>query len=344
MASADLNAEFNNILNNALSLISPLTGDLAAGGNKITGLSLGTVTSPALQFTGDTNTGIYSSTADTVDIATGGVRAISTGATTLINAAPEDSRTNTVDAALELRSTTSGTPAAGIGTGVLFSAESDDENPSSFGQLEFAASDVTAGSEDTYLQVLLRVAGAALTSCYRFVATGAFNAIFTHANTAARTYTLPDASLTVVGVDTTQTLTAKTLTSPTIATPSINTITMTGAAPDTPTANVVYKESFVKAWVQFTSAVPPVIVGDFNVSGVTRASAGNYTVTFATVMADTNYCVVVCGNPTKAGAHNLSYGPGTLAVDTVQILVESDDDGAEDPTSGNVHVIVFGNM
>lgn len=38
MTSSDLNAEFNNIINNALSLISPLTGALAAGGNDITGL------------------------------------------------------------------------------------------------------------------------------------------------------------------------------------------------------------------------------------------------------------------------------------------------------------------
>jgi hypothetical protein len=35
---ADQNAEFDNILNNALSLISPLTGNLAAGDNDLTGL------------------------------------------------------------------------------------------------------------------------------------------------------------------------------------------------------------------------------------------------------------------------------------------------------------------
>jgi len=38
LTSTDLNAEFNNLINNALSLISPLTGNLAAGGNDITGL------------------------------------------------------------------------------------------------------------------------------------------------------------------------------------------------------------------------------------------------------------------------------------------------------------------
>jgi hypothetical protein len=38
LTHTDLNAEFDNILNNALSLISPLTGELAAGGNDVTGL------------------------------------------------------------------------------------------------------------------------------------------------------------------------------------------------------------------------------------------------------------------------------------------------------------------
>lgn len=112
--------------------------------------------------------------------------------------ADSDARTATVDVPMVIESVTSDTPAAGIGTGLRFRAESQDENPCEIGQVEFALSDVTTGSEDTYLQVLLRVAGAALTSCYRFAATGAFNAIFTHANTAARTYTLPNASGTVM--------------------------------------------------------------------------------------------------------------------------------------------------
>lgn len=50
---------------------------------------------------------------------------------------------------------------------------------------------------------------------------GGFFAIFTHANTADRTYTLPDASGNVVLDTATQTLTNKTLTSPTINTPTI---------------------------------------------------------------------------------------------------------------------------
>ena len=38
LTAADLNAEYDSILNNALSLISPWTGNMAAGGNDLTGL------------------------------------------------------------------------------------------------------------------------------------------------------------------------------------------------------------------------------------------------------------------------------------------------------------------
>ena len=45
LLATDLNAEFNNILNSALSLISPLTGNLDAGSNRIT--TLGNATARA---------------------------------------------------------------------------------------------------------------------------------------------------------------------------------------------------------------------------------------------------------------------------------------------------------
>lgn len=83
----DLNAEFNNVLDNALSLVSPWTGNMAAGGYRLTGLSKGSVASPGLQFTGDTNTGIYSSAADTIELVCGGVALKFTTGTNTFNAA-----------------------------------------------------------------------------------------------------------------------------------------------------------------------------------------------------------------------------------------------------------------
>ena len=109
----------------------------------------------------------------------------------------EDGRTNSVDRPFTVKSTTTNTPATGIGTGILVQAESADEVPSDVGALDFVTSDVTAGSEDTYFQMLLRVAGAPLAAAYRWAATTAYNAIFTHANTADRTYTLANRSCTL---------------------------------------------------------------------------------------------------------------------------------------------------
>src|SRR3990167_7980648 len=75
VTNAIATGEFDNIYNNALTLISPLTGDLAAGGNRITGLSVGSLASPSLQFTSDANTGIYSPAAEQVAIVCAGAAA-----------------------------------------------------------------------------------------------------------------------------------------------------------------------------------------------------------------------------------------------------------------------------
>ena len=77
LTASALNSEFDNILNNALALVSPLTGALDFNAFKLTNLSLGTVGGPGLSFNADSNTGVYSSAADTVDISAGGVRAAS---------------------------------------------------------------------------------------------------------------------------------------------------------------------------------------------------------------------------------------------------------------------------
>lgn len=200
LTAADLNNEFNNILDNSVSLVTPWVGNFDLNGS-------------TLILDEDADTSIDAATDDTIDITVAGADdfritantftalsgssivvangnlTVTDGQTTL---ADPGSQTNTVVTPLTVESTTSGTPAAGIGTGIVFNSESQDENPSNFGQIEFAATDITTGSEDTYFQVLTRVAGAALTAVYRFVATGAFKGIFTHANTADRTYTLPD--------------------------------------------------------------------------------------------------------------------------------------------------------
>jgi len=111
-----------------------------------------------------------------------------------------DSRTNSVLRALGIIADTSGTPAAGIGTGILLQAESGDEAPSDVAGLDAIFTDVGAGTEDSVFAIALRVAGRALDEKYRFASTAGdgFGVTITHAVTADRTYTLPDETGTLM--------------------------------------------------------------------------------------------------------------------------------------------------
>ena len=313
LTATDLNAEFNNILNNGAALVSPwpastldLDGNTLildsdadtsivastddqiditiAGANdfRLLANTFLVLAGSIIDLNGENNALTLDADADTVlDCVTDDQPIIDMGVTGFLLVRTSDTRTNTVDVPEIIESQTSGTPAAGIGVGTLYRAESGDEAPSEFGQIEFVASDVTAASEDTYFQILLRVAGAALTSCYRFAATGAFNAIFTHANSAARTYTLQNSDDTLVGRATTDTLTNKTLTDPII--------NLSTAAPATPVANRVYADSLVKGFVVFS--VTGAIDTDLNVSSITDNGVGDWTVNWATAFSTANYAI-----------------------------------------------------
>lgn len=128
----------------------------------------------------------------------------------------DDASSSSATNILTLRHTTTGTPAAGIAARLTFQTESADENPSDTMAVEGVLDDVAAGSEDSSFYVLLRRAGAAMSRAWRLVVSGEFLLTFTATLTANRTWTFPDATSTVVGTNTTQTLTLKTLTDPTI--------------------------------------------------------------------------------------------------------------------------------
>lgn len=104
LTAAALNAEFDNILNNALSLVSPWTANMAAGGFRLTGLSLGSVSDCALSFTSsDTNTGLMSLGADQLSLVTAGTARLYIGATGQVGIGTTSPTTST---SLDIVSTT----------------------------------------------------------------------------------------------------------------------------------------------------------------------------------------------------------------------------------------------
>ncbi len=241
-----------------------------------------------------------------------------------------------------MQHTTSGTPTAGIGTGILFNSESADESPSNFGRLAFVSDDVTSGSEDTYLDVQSRTAGAALVSSYKFKRTGVGNALITQANTAERTYTLPDADLafTYSGG---KAIFAGTLTGTrTYTLPDASfTFIQPGVQSDqeTSTSTTVavtpgiqqFHPSAAKMWAYVTvSGGTPSLDASYNVTSITDTSAGNVTVTIATDFSSANYCAVAQAVTAGGAAHMASVktgqGAGTLVVRTALTTAGTDTD------------------
>lgn len=266
-----------------------------------------------------------------------------------------DNATNSdVTNLITVQHTTSGSPAAGIGTGILFKSESADENPSNFGRVAFVADDVTAGSEDTYFDVQTRVAGAALANSYKFKRTGSAGQIVTTPATSERTLTLPDADLayTYSGGKATfaGTLTGnRTYTLPDADLTFLQAATQAEMESASSTTTAVtpgrtqYHPGVAKMWAYITvSGGTPSLDASHNVTSITDTSAGNVTVTIATDFSSANYCAVASG-VTAAGTANAAsvrtgQAAGSLIVRTYNTSTGTDTDNI------NLAVVAFGDQ
>ena len=280
----------------------------------------------------------------------------------IINSAAAQSTTFAADNATDtavtniitIQHTTSGTPTAGIGTGILFNSESADESPSNFGRIAFVSDDVTGGSEDTFLAVQSRTAGAALADSYKFKRTGVSNALITQANTAERTYTLPDADLafTYSGGKAifAGTLSAtRTYTLPdasfTFIQPGVQSDQETGTSTTVAVTPGIqqYHASAAKMWAYVTvSGGTPSLDASYNVTSITDTSAGNVTVTIATDFSSANYCAVAnaitAGGVSHVASVKTGQGAGTLVVRTYLGSAGTDTDNI------NLAVVAFGDQ
>ncbi len=82
LTSTALNAEFNNVINNATSLISPMTATLAMGTHIIQGIAPGSAAIPSLSWSTNAASGIYSADGNSVEFAHSGVQIFSVAGVT----------------------------------------------------------------------------------------------------------------------------------------------------------------------------------------------------------------------------------------------------------------------
>lgn len=276
--------------------------------------------------------------------------AASRSTTFTVNNATDNGVTNLIT----VEHTTSGTPAAGIGTGILFNGESADESPSNFGRLAFVADDVTAGSEDTYAEFQARIGGNALATTYEFKNTGTAQQVFTTAASAERTTTLPDADLafTYSGGKATfaGTLTSdRTYTLPDADFTFIQAATQAEMESASSTTTAVspgraqYHPGVAKVWAYITvSGGTPSLDASHNVTSITDTSAGNVTVTIATDFSSANYAAianaVTAGGATHIATVKTGQASGSFIVRTFSGATGTDTDNI------NISVVAFGDQ
>lgn len=328
--ASDLNAEFNNILNNATSLVSPWTANMDAGGFRLITLALGTVGNPTAQFTGDTNTGFYSPTADVVALAGGGVDLLR--ASSFANAVnywlltPSAAGNPLI---LEAQGSDTDIPMQilGKGTGYVQTATgfsiSDRFYPGvALGRVNDGVAAITAGTVDL-------IAGGRRV----FQASQYANATNYIRVSPSQSGIAP--LIDVAGADTNIGLQFGGKGSGTIAVATGFIPASLGAGPsvgNTPDQHGLYRENVMKGWINFKGTATASIYGSFNVASLARNNTGDYTITWDRDFAATPYAIV--GMTAENSAPNnptMAFTP-PLLVGSCNVQVEQPGDTQFDPT------------
>ena len=116
-----------------------------------------------------------------------------------------------------------------------------------------------------------------------------------------------------------------------------------GGTTVTNTAGYVNSRTNARAWCNFngTSASPITPRANYNISSVTKNSTGNYTLNFATALADANYSVTASANlATGVSWVSAPYSGGTKSTSAVQIAIVNNGAFAD---LSDISVTIFGN-
>lgn len=349
LTASDLNAEYNNILDNALSLISPLTGDLNVNGNRLTNLAAGTVSSPGWYFSGDTNTGVYSPAADSITMTAGGVDVLRASA--FANAVNFWRFTPAVAASnprllAEGTSTDINLELLPKGTGYLLVATgfsvSDRFYPGlALGRVNDGLISTVSGTVDLIAggrRVLRASAYATATNYLRVTPSQAGSPVVVDAagsdtNIGVTLDTAGTGTLTLGSADTASITAATAFVAASLGTgPSLG---------NTPVANALYRENLVKGWITFKGPATASIYGSYNVASLTRNAVGDFTITWDRDFAATPYALagLVQEASTRVAAVNIKFNT-VPAVGSVTIKVE--DNATTEVDSDIVTLIAIG--
>jgi hypothetical protein len=255
LTETKLEGEFDNIYNNALSLISPLTGTLDANSQTIDNIGTAVVET-AIQIQAASSQIVFDSdgaatgTLTWTPASSSKTLTLPNATDTLVGKATTDTLTN--------KTLTAPVIATIVNTGTLTLPSSTD----------------TLVGRDTTDTLTNKTITAPVLS-------GSATGTYTLAGTP--TITSPTLGGTVAGQPTWASI--QTI-------PAVTTSTAIGAG--TPVASTLYKENIPKGFILIDGdATPAVSLGDFNVSGFADTATGRYTITWDVDFADVTYAVLV---------------------------------------------------
>lgn len=345
LTASALNAEIDNLLNNGASLVFPITAAADFNGQVLQNLSAGAVGSPGLYFNSDSDTGLYRSAANTVDVAVGGNRGLSvstvTGATSYLSVGHGAVTTpQTVLLTASGTATNVNLSLVAAGTGYVIvpvgTTEGSDIIPGvgATGRVNTGLVSLAAG------QLSLVALGRQVLQASAYAA--ATNYVVVSPNTAGGA-----PSVTVAGGDTNiglllDTKGGGTLTLGSADTASVSVATgFVPAAADAPTdSNTLYRENTPKAWVTFRGS-NGAILDSFGVTSVSRVSAGIFTITWSTAFTASTYALAGLATGAAGGSGTVVSRHGAPSTTTTTATIICKDAGSVvDPA--DVDVIAFG--
>jgi hypothetical protein len=367
--------KLRNAANNAWITIGTLAdanlGLLSLAGGTLTGALLlddsGTVSAPALAFDGDTNTGLFRSAADTLNVATNGVERVEFGTTEVVfndGGADVDFRVEgdtkanllLVDAGADTVSI-DGTQQLANQTPLRF-GDSDNSNYVALRSPATVATNVTwdlPATDGTVDQVLKTNGSGVLgwSSGGVFASTSEVSGTHTTGSVTSGSGSLTVASATgivagmfIVGEGIAPGTTVSSIASTTVTMSANAGATLSSDPVAFYVADKVLSPGLVagqlcRAWVNFNGTGTVAIRASYNVSSITDNGTGDYTVNFTTAMVDANYCAQASpGGSDSRMTANIPLPSGIMTSSAVQVRTFSETTAAA-ADSSYVHVAIF---